>query len=123
MSSEPRGGRARSVEGAAKAAAGAGRQALELVAGDTQETYLANLERQLAIERLLIRFGEALKDIPNATLTEIEPHVRWAGPKGFRDLASHWYEDGLDHELIWRAVTEQLPALVSALDAWISQPR
>jgi len=120
VSSEQRGGRAKSVEGAARAAASAGRQAFELVAGDTQESYLANLERQLAIERLLIRFGEALKDIPNATLTAIEPQVRWAGPKGFRDLASHWYEDGLDHELIWRAVIEQLPALVAALETWLA---
>ena len=39
----------------------AGRKALELVVHDTEVSYLANNERQLAIERLLIRFGEALK--------------------------------------------------------------
>jgi uncharacterized protein with HEPN domain len=44
----------------------------------------------------LIRFGEALKSIPNQTLTEIDPNIAWAGPKGFRDIASHWYEEGLD---------------------------
>ncbi len=67
----------------------AGRKALELVVHDTEVSYLANNERQLAIERLLIRFGEALKSIPNQTLTKIDSNIAWAGPKGFRDIASH----------------------------------
>jgi hypothetical protein len=58
------GGRAATPRGAALAAARAGGKALELVAHDTDVSYLANTERQLAIERLLIRFGEALKSIP-----------------------------------------------------------
>ena len=76
VSSEPpRGGRASTPRGAAIAAVGAGRKALELVVHDTEVSYLANNERQLAIERLLIRFGEALKSIPNQTLTEIDPNI------------------------------------------------
>jgi len=39
------------MRGAATAAVRAGRKALELVAGDTEVSYLANSERQLAIER------------------------------------------------------------------------
>jgi uncharacterized protein with HEPN domain len=65
------------------AAVRAGRKAQELVARDTEVSYLANNERQLAIERLLIRFGEALKSIPNQTLTQIDSNIAWAGPKGF----------------------------------------
>ena len=64
-----RGGRATTPRGAATAALRAGRKGLELIACDTESSYLANSERQLAIERLLIRFGEALKSIPNETLT------------------------------------------------------
>ena len=64
-----------------------GRKALDLIVHDTEVSYLANNERQLAIERLLIRFGEALKSIPNQTLTEIESNIAWTGPKGFRDIA------------------------------------
>jgi hypothetical protein len=74
-SDNSRGGRATTPRGA-------GRKALELVAHDTEDSYLANSERQLAIERLLIRFGEALKSIPNHTLTQIDSNVAWAGPKG-----------------------------------------
>ncbi len=90
------------------------------MARDSQDTYLANTERQLAVERLLIRFGEALKDVPTDILREIDPKVRWAGPKGFRDLASHWYEDGLDHELVWRTLQEDLPGLIGSLERWIA---
>ena len=120
MSSEPpRGGRASTPRGAATAAARAGRKALELVVHDTEVSYLANNERQLAIERLLIRFGEALKSIPNQTLTQIDSNIAWAGPKGFRDIASHWYEEGLDHRLIWHALVNDLPPMLDSLQRWI----
>jgi uncharacterized protein with HEPN domain len=120
VSSEaPRGGRAATPRGAAVAAVHAGRKAQELVAHDTEDSYLANNERQLAIERLLIRFGEALKSIPNETLAQIDSSIAWAGPKGFRDIASHWYEEGLDHRLIWHALVNDLPPMLDALQRWI----
>jgi uncharacterized protein with HEPN domain len=114
-----RSGRAGTPRGAAIAAVRAGRKALELVAHDTAVSYLANNERQLAIERLPIRFGEALKSIPNETLTQIDSNIAWAGPKGFRDIASHWYEEGLDHRLIWHALVNDLPPMLDALQRWI----
>ena len=101
-SNPPRGGRA---------AARAGGKALELVAGDTEISYPANSERQLAIERLLIRFSEALKGIPNQTLTQIDYKIAWAGPKGFRDIASH---------LCWHALVDDLPPMFEALQRWIA---
>ncbi|HEY4445697.1 MAG TPA: HepT-like ribonuclease domain-containing protein [Steroidobacteraceae bacterium] len=101
------------------AAVRAGRKALELVANDSEVSYLANNERQLAIERLLIRFGEALKSIPNQALMEIDSNIVWAGPKGFRDIASHWYEEGLDHRLIWHALVSDLPRMLDSLQKWI----
>lgn len=76
MSSErPRGGRANTPRGAAVAALRAGNRARELVVHDTEQRYLANSERQLAIERLLIRFGEALKSVPNETLAQVDPGI------------------------------------------------
>ena len=118
-SDTPRSGRAATPHGAAVAAVRAGHKALELVAHDTEASYLANNERQLAIERLLIRFGEALKSIPNQTLTQIDSNITWAGPKGFRDIASHWYEEGLDHRLIWHALVSDLPSMLHSLQRWI----
>jgi uncharacterized protein with HEPN domain len=115
-----RGGRAATPHGAAIAAVRAGRKALELVAKDTEVSYLTNSERQLAIERLLIRFGEALKSIPNQTLAHIDSNIAWAGPKGFRDIASHWYEEGLDHRLIWHALVNDLPPMLDSLQKWVA---
>lgn len=88
---------------------------MALIAADDEASYLANVERQLAIERLLIRFGEALKDTPEATLSEIDPALDWNGPKGLRDIAAHWYEDGLDHRLIRRSLKIDLPLLAEAM--------
>jgi len=88
---------------------------MNLVATDTEESYLANEERQLAIESLLIKFGEALKDLPKDQLDALDPELDWSGPKRFRDLAAHWYTDGLDHRLVWRAVKFDLPRCEAAL--------
>lgn len=102
----------------------AANRALELVSQDNEESYLANSERQLAIERLLIRFGEALKAIPNDVFDQIDPQIAWAGPKGFRDIAAHWYEEGLDHRLIWQALVNDLRPMIDALQKWIdAHPR
>ncbi len=92
---------------------------MALVAEDRLESYLANDERQLAVERLLLRFGEALKAVPDDTLLAIDRHLDWAGPKRFRDLAAHWYTDGLDHRLIWRALQNELPRAASAIDRYL----
>lgn len=123
MSSDPpsRGGRSGTPSGSLSAALRSGRKALELVATDDEASYLGNQERQYAIERLLIRSGEALKDVPPSILDDIDPAANWAGPKGFRDLASHWYEDGLDHRLVWRALRGDLPKMLDAIERWLAR--
>lgn len=118
MSSEPR-GRASGSAGVLRAALRAGERAVQLVSNDDEASYLANVERQLAIERLLIQFGEALKDVTRELLEEIDPKQNWVGPKAFRDIAAHWYEDGLDHRLIWRALQQDLPPMLRAIEDWL----
>lgn len=96
---------------------------MALVAEDTLESYLANDERQLAIERLLLRFGEALKAVPEATLQAVDRDLDWAGPKRFRDLAAHWYTEGLDHRLIWRALQNEVSRAATAIDRYLEAQR
>lgn len=91
------------------------------VAKDTPASYLANEERQDSIERLLLRFGEAIEAVPAATLPGIDPAVEWDKPIRFRDLAAHWYEDGLDHALIWNVLRHDLPPLIAVLEAWLAR--
>jgi uncharacterized protein with HEPN domain len=81
------------------------------VKNDDLKSCLANEERQDAIERDLIRFGEALKDIPKKVLTGADPNIEWDKPMRFRDLAAHWYEGTLYHELIWSVLKRDPPAL------------
>ena len=119
MSSDSRGGRSPDPRGALEAALRVARRAIALVAEDALESYLANDERQLAVERLLLRFGEALKAVPDATLQAIDGNLDWAGPKRFRDLAAHWYTEGLDHRLIWRALRNELPRAATAIESYL----
>ncbi len=67
----------------------------------------------------MIRFGEALKNVPNDTLQKVDREIAWGGPKGCRDIASHWYEDGLDHRLIWHALVNDSSPMVASLQRWI----
>lgn len=122
MSSEPRGGgRSPTPERALETAIRVARRAITRVEHDTLETYLAKEERQDAIERLLLRFGEALKALPASLLYAIDPVIEWDKPIRFRDLAAHWYEDGLDHELIWNVLRHDLPPLLAALERHTAQ--
>lgn len=115
------GGRAGSAAGTLAAALRVGQRAMAIVATDNEASYLKNEERQFAIERLLIRFGEALKDVPNDVLAEVDSTANWSGPKAFRDLASHWYADGLDHALIWRALQLDMPGLLQSIEGWLDK--
>lgn len=84
---------------------------------DTLESYLANEERQEAVERLLLRFGEALKALPAGFLVQVDASIEWDKPIRFRDLAAHWYEDGLDQQLIWNVLQYDLPPLIVVLES------
>ncbi|MCW5761137.1 MAG: DUF86 domain-containing protein [Phenylobacterium sp.] len=83
------------------------------------DSYLVNEERQLAVERLLLRFGEALKAVPEDVLNAVDPAQDWIGPRRFRDLAAHWYTEGLDHRLIWRALRNELPQATNAIERFL----
>lgn len=43
---------------------------------------------------------------------------RLGGPQRVRDIASHWYEEGLDHRLIWHALVNDLPPMLDSLQLW-----
>jgi uncharacterized protein with HEPN domain len=120
MSSEPPpGGRSPTTRRALETAVRVAKRAIARIQHDTLESYLSNEERQEAIERLLLRFGEALKAVPPELLKRIDPNVEWDKPIRFRDLAAHWYEDGLDHQLIWNVLRYDLPPLTSVLESYL----
>ena len=43
--------------------------------------------------------------------------------KRFRDLAAHWYTEGLDHRLIWRALRNEVSRAATAIDRYLETQR
>ncbi len=83
---------------------------------DTEATYLANEERQAAVERNFIAIGEAIKDLAKAhDLAAIDPSGQWREPARFRDFLAHQYEEGVSHPDVWRTIQDDLPALDASL--------
>ena len=84
---------------------------------DTEESYLANEERQAAVERNFIAIGEAIKDLARAKdLAAIDPAGPWRQPARFRDFLAHQYEEGVSHPDVWRTIQDDLPVLDASLE-------
>jgi uncharacterized protein with HEPN domain len=84
---------------------------------DTEESYLANEERQAAVERNFIAIGEAIKDLARAKdLAAIDPTGPWRQPARFRDFLAHQYEEGVSHPDVWRTIQDDLPVLDASLE-------
>ena len=120
MSSEPQRGRSPTPARVLETAVRVGKRARERVKDDTLESCLANEERQEAIERLLLRFGEALKALPAGFLAQIDASIEWNKPIRFRELASHWYEYEIDHQLIWNVLPYDLQRLIVVLESHLN---
>ena len=76
-------------------------------------TWLADEDRRLVTERLVEIIGEAARAMsPEGRLRF--PDVDWAGLIGLRNILVHAYHP-IQPELLWRAATVELPAIVARL--------
>lgn len=75
----------------------------------SKEDFLKNKEKQNAIVRSLEVIGEAAKNIPSEIKTKHDK-VAWKGIAGTRDKITHHYF-GVDLELIWKMIKEDIPVL------------
>ena len=80
---------------------------------DEQQFHEDRLLRD-AILRNLELIGQACKDYGIETLEQIRPEIRWRRIAGFRNQLAHEYL-GLDNELIWAIVSQQINPLRQAL--------
>ena len=87
--------------------------AQEICAGKTLRELLADWQATLALERALQVLGKAAKRLPDE-LREGYPQVEWKAVAGMRDRLSHGY-DAIDYEILWKAVHEQLPTLLTTV--------
>ena len=85
---------------------------------DNEATYLANDERQAAVERNFIAIGEAIKDLTKSLdLPTLDPTGPWREPARFRDFLAHQYEEGVSHPDVWRSIQGGLQSLASTVVA------
>lgn len=87
--------------------------ALSFVAGVDLDTFAGNREKLFAVTRALEIVGEAARQVP-LEMQQRYPHLPWQEMIGMRNVVIHEYF-GVDPEVIWRTVHEDLPQLHAAL--------
>lgn len=88
------------------------------VQGLTLDQFLADRLRCLAVEKLFINLGEAARRVDAADAVLIQG-VPWSRIIGLRNILAHGYEQ-IEHEVLYKTITVELPSLVDALAQWLS---
>lgn len=74
-----------------------------------------------ALKNALSEIGEAVKDLP-PEITARHPGIDWRGFAGLRDVVAHAYF-GLAPPRLRPTVTEEIPALLAAVEAELARPQ
>jgi uncharacterized protein with HEPN domain len=89
-------------------------RALQFVEGITLTAFEANVEKQYAVVRALEIIGEAANKVSVANRDRY-PNLPWREMIGMRNAVIHGYF-GVDNQVVWRTVQEDLPALKAQLE-------
>ncbi|MGH9896637.1 MAG: HepT-like ribonuclease domain-containing protein [bacterium] len=89
--------------------------AVRFVAGRERHHLDTEEMLRLALTKLVEIVGEAAKQV-NADTRARYPDVAWADAARMRDRLVHHYFD-IDLDILWATVTEDLPSLLSGLEA------
>lgn len=90
------------------------------VAGKTYDDLLADRALQYLCIHCLEIIGEAAAGI-DADYRDRHPAIPWRSATAMRHRLIHGYFD-IDLEIVWHAATEDIPALVPALEHVLSDP-
>jgi uncharacterized protein with HEPN domain len=88
-------------------------------AGLTREQLFGDRLRLDAVIKNLTVIGEAAGRVP-ADITETSPQIPWSRMRSMRNVVAHEYF-GIDHEVLWGTVTDDLKPLVPLLTALLAQ--
>ncbi|MDE2854965.1 MAG: DUF86 domain-containing protein [Chloroflexota bacterium] len=95
----------------------AAQHAGEFANGLTRSTFERDLLRQYALARAVEVVGESASNVTEELQTK-HPHIAWAEIKGMRNRLAHAYFD-INLDVLWRAVTVELPTLEEQLQVII----
>jgi len=95
----------------------AAQHAGEFADGLTRSAFERDILRQYALARAVVIVGEAASNVTDE-LQGQHPHVAWAQIKGMRNRLAHAYFD-INLDVLWRAVTVELPTLEEQLQVII----
>lgn len=87
--------------------------ALDYLEGVDLETFTHNIQLQDAVIRRVEIIGEAARRVSETTRAA-NPTLPWRQMIGMRNQVIHMY-DGVDVEVVWATVREDLPRLLEAL--------
>jgi uncharacterized protein with HEPN domain len=93
------------------------RKAVEKTTGLSRDTYDEDENLRLALTHLVQVIGEAGRRVSSEFTVE-HPEIPWAEIVGMRHKVVHDYL-GVDEDIVWEVVTDDLPKLVTALERLI----
>ena len=82
-------------------------------------SFRSNTEKIYAVTRALEIIGEAARQVPLAVQAAY-PDMPWQEMIGMRNVVIHQYF-GVDSEVLWRTVHEDLPPLRSAISSLLAR--
>ena len=91
------------------------RKAVSKTHGISRETYNADENLRFALIHLIQTIGEAARQV-SREFRDHHPDIRWADIVGMRHKVVHDYL-GVDDDIVWRVAIEDLPKLVTSLEA------
>jgi len=83
------------------------------------ENFLKDRKTYSAVIREFEIIGEATKYLPEELIQKYD-EIEWRDIKDFRNLLIYEYF-GVDHEIVWKTICEDLPKLQKAIERIISE--
>jgi uncharacterized protein with HEPN domain len=98
----------------------AGEVVLRYLSGKSRKVYDQDEMLRDAVERKVEIFGEAARRLSKAP-RDSYPEIPWRSIMATRHILAHDYDD-VDHDILWRIVTEHIPLTLTQLRKLLPTP-